>query len=324
VATWLVTNVSVRKPNSSENSAPTTIAASTPSQGEPVVSATPNPVTAPMTIMPSTPRLRTPERSTTSSPIAAMSSGVAAVAIVMMTCSSILDRLPCLGCLCLGRRRAGNAHAVVDQRVAGEHEEEQHALEGAHGLVGNAERDLRRLAAEIGQRQDDARGNDAERSEPAEKSDDGGGEAVTDRDFLVEVLDRTGNLGDAGKTGERAGQHEDEEHHLRRGETGEAPCPRTLAKHLNLEALERLRQHEPDGDRRDQREDEAPMRAAGIGPDLRQDRVFVEADGAREAHAFRIAPDAAHQPVVEELGDVDQHQAGQYLVGVELHLAEGR
>ncbi len=93
VATWLVTSVSVRKPNSSENSAPTMMAASTPSQGEPVVRATPKPVTAPMTIMPSTPRLSTPERSTTSSPIAAISSGVAAVAMVMRMSSNILSSL---------------------------------------------------------------------------------------------------------------------------------------------------------------------------------------------------------------------------------------
>src|SRR5687767_6682254 len=181
VATWLVTSVSVRKPKSSENSAPTMIAASTPSHGEPVVSATAKPVTAPMTIMPSTPRLSTPERSTTSSPSAAMRSGVAAVAMVMMICSSILDRLPCLGRFGLGHRRADDADAVVDQRVAGEHEEEQHALEGAHGLVGNADGDLRGLAAEIGERQDDAGGDDAEGIETSQECDDDRGKTVADR-----------------------------------------------------------------------------------------------------------------------------------------------
>ena len=55
-----------------------------------------------------------------------------------------------------GRHGADEAHAVEDQRVAGEHEEQQHALEDARDLVGDAERDLRRLAAEIGQRQDQA------------------------------------------------------------------------------------------------------------------------------------------------------------------------
>src|SRR5690242_17456573 len=131
VATWLVTSVRVRKPNSSENSAPTIIAAIAPSQGEPVESATPKPVTAPITIMPSTPRLSTPERSTTSSPIAAISSGVAAVAIVSRMASSMpMGELRRLG------GGPDEPDPVEDQRVAGEHEEEQHALEGAHRLVG--------------------------------------------------------------------------------------------------------------------------------------------------------------------------------------------
>ena len=96
------------------------------------------PQTAPITIMPSTPRLSTPERSTTSSPSAAISSGVAAVAMV----SRMLSACPWSGSLGDGLRRAetGNADAVEDQRVAGEHEEQQHALEDARHLVGNADR----------------------------------------------------------------------------------------------------------------------------------------------------------------------------------------
>src|SRR5690606_22050953 len=139
-ATWLVTSVNVRKANSSENSAPTRMAAKMPSQADPVMKATPKPVTAPMIIMPSTPRLRTPERSTTSSPMAAISSGVAAVAMVSRMASN-MARLPG------SRLRPDEADLVVDQRVAGEHEEEDHALEGAHDLVGEADRDLRGLAA---------------------------------------------------------------------------------------------------------------------------------------------------------------------------------
>src|SRR5690606_17870732 len=154
---WLVTRVRVRKPNSSENAAPTRMAANTPSQGEPVVCATAKPVTAPMIIMPSTPRLSTPERSTTSSPMAAMSSGVAAVAMVMTTASN-MGRLPGRGGL-----RPYQTDAVVDERVAGEHEEQDEALEGAHHLVGKADRDLRRLAAEIGQCQHQPGRDDAER-----------------------------------------------------------------------------------------------------------------------------------------------------------------
>src|SRR5690554_6822942 len=161
VATWLVTSVSVRKPNSSENSAPTTMAARTSSHGDPVVSATPKPVTAPMIIMPSTPRLSTPERSTTSSPTAARSSGVAAVKTVIRIASNIgPSRLP-------GRRHmtGGEADAVMDEGVAGEHEEQDHALEHAHHPLRKADGNLRRLAAQIGERKHQSRRHDSERIE---------------------------------------------------------------------------------------------------------------------------------------------------------------
>ena len=133
VATWLVTSESVRNPNRRAKAAPTRTAANTPSQGEPVVMATPNPVTAPITIIPSTPRLRTPERSTTSSPIAAIKSGVAAVAMVIRTDSSMFRGLPA------PQGASGEPDPVVDQRVAAEHEEKQHALKRTGGLVGKPE-----------------------------------------------------------------------------------------------------------------------------------------------------------------------------------------
>src|SRR3954469_8199029 len=185
VATWLVTSVSVRKPKSSENRAPTTIAASAPSQGEPVDSATPKPVRAPITIMPSTPRLSTPERSTTSSPTAAIRSGVAAVAIVSRMASSMpMGELRGLW------RCPHETDPVEDQRVAGEHEEQQHALEGTDRLVGDADRRLGRLAPEIGQRQHQPGHDDAERVQPAEKGDDDRREAVARRDRRLQLVDR--------------------------------------------------------------------------------------------------------------------------------------
>jgi hypothetical protein len=44
----------------------------------------------------------------------------------------------------------------------------------------------------------------------------------------------------------------------------------------------------------------------------------------RKVHAGRIAPGAADQPVEKQLGDIDQHQAGQNLVGVEMRLEQRR
>ena len=60
-----------------------------------------------------------------------------------MIMSMALPRRPRL------RRRARlEADAVEDERVAGENEEEQDALEDLGDLVGDAERDLRALAAD--------------------------------------------------------------------------------------------------------------------------------------------------------------------------------
>src|SRR5690606_33514033 len=209
VATWFVTSVNVRKANSSEKAAPTRMDAMRPSQGEPVMYAAAKPETAPMIIMPSTPRLSTPARSTTSSPVAAIRSGVAAVAMVSRTSSNVSMR----GLPRSRRLAAHQSHAVVDQRVAGEHEEQDRALEGAHHLVGYADRDLCRLAAEIGERQNKSRRHDAERVKASKEGHDDGGEAVADRDLFVEVLDRAGDLADAGESGESARQQECEEHH---------------------------------------------------------------------------------------------------------------
>src|SRR5690606_2943658 len=156
---------------------------------EPVVRATANPVTAPITIMPSTPRLSTPERSTTSSPIAAMSKGVAAVAIVMSICSSTLGRLPGLRFGSFRGRRACDPNPVVDECVAGEHEEEQHALKCPHRLVGDADRNLCGFASQIGQGQDDAGSHDAKRVQASKEGNDDCGKAIADRNLLVEVLD---------------------------------------------------------------------------------------------------------------------------------------
>src|SRR5688500_12697707 len=118
--------------------------------------------------MPSTPRLSTPERSTTSSPMAARSSGVAAVMTVRMIASSTGGFAP-------QRRRADEPDPVEDQRVAGEHVEEQHALQHLRHLRGDLQARLDRLAAKIGERDQKAGDQNAERVQPAEEGDDDGG-----------------------------------------------------------------------------------------------------------------------------------------------------
>ena len=56
----------------------------------------------------------------------------------------------------------------------------------------------------------------------------------------------------------------------------------------------------------------------------RQQLPIGERHGLREVMARRIAPGAAHQPIEQQLHDIDQHEAGQNLIGAEAVLEEGR
>src|SRR5882672_3164515 len=97
---------------------------------EPVSQAPPNPQAAPTIIMPSTPRLSTPARSVTSSPIPAISKGVDAASTARIIASSRPT-----GYL---SRRENQPEAVENERVAGEHIEQQNALKH----LGDVQRDF--------------------------------------------------------------------------------------------------------------------------------------------------------------------------------------
>src|SRR6185312_4608585 len=166
-----------------------------------------------MIIMPSTPRLRTPERSTTNSPDAASSSGVeAAITDRMMASSSSMRGLP---------DGAQQADAVDDERIAGQHVEQQDALEHLGEVERHLHRDLRVLAADEGERKKETGDQNADRIEPPQKGDDDGGEAVTRRYARIEMADRSRHFDDAGETGQRARNREGEEHEAVGVEPGE-------------------------------------------------------------------------------------------------------
>ena len=95
-------------------------------------------------------------RSATSSPMAASSNGVAAVMMVRRTAIEAFHECYSAGCAAARGLRLNQRNAIEDERVAGEDEEQQDALEHPGDLVGDAERDLRRLAAEIAERQHQA------------------------------------------------------------------------------------------------------------------------------------------------------------------------
>src|SRR6201984_169119 len=109
---------------------------------DPVSQAPPKPHAAPTIIMPSTPRLSTPARSVTSSPVAAINSGVDAASTDRMMASA-----SCTGHL---SRRENQPEAVENERVAGEHVEQQNALKDLGHVQRYFHRDLCLFAANEG------------------------------------------------------------------------------------------------------------------------------------------------------------------------------
>src|SRR3954453_16996253 len=95
-------------------------------------------------------------------------------------------------------RTRDETDAIEDEGVTGENHEQEHALEHSGDLVGNAERDLRRLAAEIAHREHEAGEQHADGAEPAEEGYDYGGEAIARRDAGLELADGSRDLADPG------------------------------------------------------------------------------------------------------------------------------
>ena len=194
LATWLAISDSVSTPKTSDRAAPAAMPAATPSHGDFVVAATTNDATAPTSIMPSTPRFSTPDFSVTSSPSAAYTSGVPAASVSTTSCASVSIR-PRAG------RAAGapDAQPVIDEDVRGEQEEEQRPLEQSSDGRRQRQVDLRRFAAEIQERHEEAREHDSQWVQPADEGDDDRGEAVTGRHRRQQLPDRTRNFADAGE-----------------------------------------------------------------------------------------------------------------------------
>src|SRR5580693_2231275 len=156
-----------------------------------------------MIIMPSRPRLSTRDRSATSSPAAANNSGVEAAITDSMMASNIS-----MGGL---SERADKADAVDDHGVAGQHVEQQDALEHLGEIERHFDRDFGVLPADEGQCEKQARDQYAHGIKPAEEGDNDGGEAIAGRYIGLQMSDRTRHLDDAGESGQRAGHRKSEE-----------------------------------------------------------------------------------------------------------------
>src|SRR5882724_11958756 len=225
-----------------------------------------------MIIMPSTPRLSTPARSAMSSPAAASSKGVDAAMIERMMASS----RPIRG-LWLWH---DETNAIEDHGIAGEHVEQQYPLEHLGQIQRNLHRNLRLLAADEGERQEQAGDQDADRIQPAEKRDDDGGEAIAGRDVGAEVSDRAGDLDDAGKAGERSRDEEGEDHQPVGIETSETGRLGGRADHAYFKALYGAAEHNRRHRHDDQRNDRPEMHAASFDQDRhRCDRIEIRRRG---------------------------------------------
>src|SRR5271169_4037401 len=167
-----------------------------------------------MIIMPSRPRLSTPDRSATSSPAAANNSGVEAAITDSMMASNISMR----GL----SERADEADAVDDHGIAGEHVEQQDALEHLGEIERHFDRDFGVLATDEGKREKQARDQYAHGIKPAEECDNDGGEAIARRYIGLQVSHRTRHLDDAGESGKCAGNRKSEERQLVGVEAGKA------------------------------------------------------------------------------------------------------
>src|SRR5688572_253675 len=208
---------------------------SAPNAIEPVWYAPAKPQAAPTIIMPSTPRFSTPARSTTNSPEAASSSGVEAVITVSRTAS-----MNPMGDL----RGEQKTEAVEDQRVAGEHIEQQDALEDLGEIERHLQHDLRALAADISEREEESCDHNADGVQSAEESHDDGGEAIAGRDVGLEVADGRADFDDAGKARQGARDQERHDGEPLVAEAGKAGSPWRRADELDFESAQGAAEHD--------------------------------------------------------------------------------
>jgi hypothetical protein len=215
------------------------------------------------------------------------------------------------------------AEAVENERIAGEHEEQQNALEHLGEIERHLERDLRLLAADEGQRQKQAGDQDADRIEPPQERNDDGGESVAGRNAGLQMADWAGDLDDAGEPGERARHREREQHELVGIEPGKTRRLRGGADDPDLEPLDGAAEHRPGNRHHHERHHGADVQPAAFDQ-CRYGRDRIELSGSRKIVAVRIAPRAAHQVIEQIVGDVNQHQADQDFARPEAHFAERR
>ena len=109
------------------------------------------------------------------------------------------------------------------------------------------------LAADVGERHDEAGQHDADGVQSPQEGDDDRGEAVADGKRRHQLADRPGRLEQARQPGQAAGNHQAGPNHPLFDETAEPGGPGRLAHDLDLVAEDMAPQHHPgdggDGER---------------------------------------------------------------------------
>ena len=182
---------------------------------------------------------------------------------------------------------------------------------------------LRLLAAEVEQRHQQAREEDAHRVQPADEGDDDRGETVAGRDLRRQLAHRPGDFAHAGDAGHRAAGQQTGPDRARRGEAGVARRVFGLAGDLHLETAEAALHEHVSADQRRDSQHQGRVQARAL-QQHRQQRGVSEQPRLREVETLRVFPRPVDQPRSDELRDVDQHQRHQDLAGAKAGSQERR
>ena len=137
------------------------------------------------------------------------------------------------------------------------------------------------------------------------------------------MSDRTCDLDDPGKACQRARNREGQQDQLVGVEATEPCGARGGADDADFKPLDGFAEQHRACGHHHERNDAAKMQPAALDQH-RHGGDRIELGRGREVEAFRVAPRTAHQVIEQEIGDIDQHQAGEDFAGAEPHLADRR
>src|SRR3954451_18356301 len=171
---------------------------------------------APITSVPSRPRLMRPLLSVMHSPRLTKMNGVETRMAPPNTASGTVQS-PIVPSA-ISRFSLQEADASI-QRVAGQHEDEDDALQHLHRRIGQAEPSLQQAAAGADAAEQDGDGNNGERILPRQEGDQDAGKAVAGGKVGIGAALHRGDLDHAGEAGAGAGQETDGQDQLADAET---------------------------------------------------------------------------------------------------------